>query len=90
MKQSITISSLGDLADRGMGLTWACDDCYRGLDLTLARAIKIWGTRQRYVRWRAPVKCAGCGSKNVSMRVQADVSIRQATGTPFVQPCSAG
>jgi hypothetical protein len=82
-KVPITISTLGDLLDSHMGLSWACDDCHRSLDLTLARAIELWGRDQVYVRWRAPVRCAGCGSRNVSMRVLADVRIKQETGTPF-------
>ncbi|HEV7436609.1 MAG TPA: hypothetical protein VGO22_17345 [Pseudorhizobium sp.] len=55
MPKPITISTLGDLADNGMGLAWACDDCYRSLDLTLARAIELWGRDQLYV----PLECAG-------------------------------
>jgi DNA-directed RNA polymerase subunit RPC12/RpoP len=82
--KSITISTLGDLADHGMGLAWHCEDCGRELDLTLAKAIELWGRDQTYVRWDPPVKCAGCGSRNISGRVRANTAIRQATGTPFV------
>lgn len=86
MPRSITISTLGDLADNGMGLRWACNDCSRDLELTLASAIRRWGRDQTYVRWRAPVKCAGCGSRNVSVRVQANMTIKQDAGTPFMRP----
>lgn len=85
MLRSITISTLGDLADAGMGIAWACDDCHRDLDLTLSRAIGTWGRDQTYVRWKAPVRCARCGSRNVSMRLRANSTIKQGTGTPFVQ-----
>ena len=83
-KVTISISTLGDVADAGMGIAWACDDCHRGLDLTLARAIELWGRDQVYVRWRAPIRCAGCGSKNVSMRIRANTTIKSGTGTPFM------
>ncbi|MBB4001000.1 hypothetical protein GGR03_000047 [Aurantimonas endophytica] len=81
--QSFTISTLGDLVDNGMGIAWACDDCHRDLDLTLSRAIEMWGHDQTYVRWKAPVRCVRCGSRNVSMRIRANTTIKQATGRPF-------
>jgi len=68
-----TIDTLGKLADAGMGLAWACNHCYRTLDLTLDQAIWSWGRSQVFVQWSAPVKCSGCGSRVISMRVQAKV-----------------
>jgi hypothetical protein len=68
-----TIDSLGKLADNGMGLAYACDDCHRTLDLAIATMIGIWGRDRVFVRWRPPIRCARCGSRNVSGRVQAKV-----------------
>ncbi|MBB4003849.1 hypothetical protein [Aurantimonas endophytica] len=82
MLTPIIISTLDDLLDEGMGLAWICEGCSRDLDMTLGRAIEIWGRDQRYVRWHPPVKCARCGSRDISMRVRAN-TIKQATGTPF-------
>lgn len=82
-RRTITIATLGDLADEGMCMAWACNDCSRDLDLTLSRAIELWGRDQRYVNWKPPVRCARCGSRNISIRVRANTTIKQDTGTPF-------
>ena len=73
MTDRTTIDTLGKLADNEMGIAWACDDCHRTLGLDLAEAIRRWGRDQVFVKWSAPIKCSGCGSRNVSMRVQAKV-----------------
>lgn len=67
------IDCLGKLADNGMGIAYACDDCHRTLALDLDKAIRLWGRNQVHINWRPPIKCAACGSKNVSGRVQAKV-----------------
>ncbi|BAP94493.1 hypothetical protein [Aurantimonas phage AmM-1] len=67
------IDTLGKLADNGMGLVWYCDDCNRRLDLGLADAIARWGRDQVFIQWKPAIKCAGCGSRNVHARVQANV-----------------
>jgi hypothetical protein len=81
--ESITISTLGDLLDEGMGMTWICEGCSRDIDLTLARAIEIWGQDRRYVGWNPPVKCARCGGRDISCRVRANTTIKQSAGRPF-------
>ena len=80
---TITIATLGDLADAGMGLIWYCDGCGRPLALTLARAIEMWGRDQVYVKWTPPIKCASCGSKAISGSVQANTTIAPAPPDPF-------
>ncbi|MDE0921479.1 hypothetical protein [Aurantimonas coralicida] len=67
------IDTLGKLVDNGMGLAWACDNCHRTLGLTLDEAIRRWGRHQVFVQWAPPLKCAQCGSRDISMRVQAQV-----------------
>ena len=57
----------------GMGLAWACNNCHRTLGLTLHEAIRRWGRHQVFVQWSPPLKCAECGSCDISMRVQAQV-----------------
>ncbi|MEF2554071.1 hypothetical protein VQ042_22485 [Aurantimonas sp. A2-1-M11] len=68
-----TIDTLGKLADNEMGLVWACNGCHRTLGLTLDEAINRWGRNQVFVQWAPPLKCIGCGSRDISMRVQAKV-----------------
>ncbi|MEF2550017.1 hypothetical protein VQ042_01395 [Aurantimonas sp. A2-1-M11] len=80
------IDTLGKLADAEMGLVWYCDDCNRRMELTLVRAIEIWGRDQVFIRWRPPIKCGGCGSRSVNCRVQANTAIGQPTGKPFSRP----
>lgn len=75
-----TIDTLGKLADGGMGLIWACNHCYRMLGLTLDEAIRRWGRGQVFVQWAPPLKCVGCGSRDISMRVQAQVPGRRGLG----------
>lgn len=67
------IDTLGKLADNGMGLAFSCDDCHRTLELPLERMIALWGRDQVFINWQPPIKCATCGSRNVSRRVQANV-----------------
>lgn len=76
------IDTLGKLSDNGMGLAFACDDCSRPLDLSLPRMIDLWGRDQVFIRWQPKIKCAGCGSRNVSPRVQAKVPGRQTQESP--------
>lgn len=73
MSDGGSIETLGGLADNKMGLVWYCNDCDRKLDLDLAAAISRWGRGQVFINWRPPIKCSGCGSRNVSSRVQAHV-----------------
>lgn len=68
-----TIDTLGKLADNEMGLAWYCDDCNRKLGLDLEGAIHIWGRDQFYIGWKPPIVCVDCRSRNISMRVQAQV-----------------
>ncbi len=67
------INTLGKLADVGMGLTWTCNHCHRTLRLTLNEAIRRWGRDQVFVRWKPRIICGSCGSRDISMRVQAKV-----------------
>lgn len=67
------INTLGKLADAGMGLAWACNHCHRTLGLTLDEAIRRWGHDQVFVRWKPRIICGSCGSRDISMRVQARV-----------------
>lgn len=68
-----TIDTLGKLADNEMGLAWTCNGCHRTLGLDLDGAMHLWGRDQVFVGWKPPIVCADCGSRNVSMRVQAQV-----------------
>ena len=68
-----TIDTLGKLADARMGLVWTCNECHRTLGLTLDEAIRRWGRNRVFVRWAPPLKCAECGSRDISMRVRAKV-----------------
>ncbi|MCC4298564.1 hypothetical protein [Aurantimonas coralicida] len=67
------INTLGKLADAGMGLVWTCNHCHRTLGLTLDEAIRRWGRDQAFVRWTPRIICGSCGSRDISMRVQAKV-----------------
>ncbi|MCB8835914.1 hypothetical protein [Aurantimonas sp. VKM B-3413] len=70
----IVLDTLGRLAARNHGLVFYCDDadCRRRLDLTIERAIEIYGPDQNIIRWRpAGIRCAACGCREVECRVQA-------------------
>ena len=67
------INTLGKLADAGMGLAWACDNCHRTLGLTMDEAIRRWGRNQVFVQWKPRIICGSCGSRDISMRVRAKV-----------------
>ncbi|WP_370194155.1 MULTISPECIES: hypothetical protein [Aurantimonas] len=67
------VDTLGKLADQEMGLAWYCNACNRKLGLDLDEAIRRWGRAQVFIQWSAPVKCSGCGSRDIVMIVQAKV-----------------
>jgi DNA-directed RNA polymerase subunit RPC12/RpoP len=56
-----------------MGLAWYCGACKRKLGLDLDEAIRRWGRSQVFIKWSPPVKCSGCGSRDITMIVQAKV-----------------
>lgn len=66
------ITTLGDLRDHAMSLTWYCAGCSGKLSLTLAEAIERFGAGQRYINWQLPgFECRRCGSVQTTMIVQA-------------------
>ena len=67
------IDTLGKLSDNGMGLAWYCGSCNRKLGLDLDEAIRRWGRSQVFIKWSPPVKCSGCGSREITIIVQAKV-----------------
>ena len=79
----IVIETLGDLAEHSMGLAWHCAACHRTLGLTLDEAIRRWGRDQVYVRWRPPIRCAECGSREIAGSVRANTVVKSHVGSPF-------
>ena len=83
---SYTIDTLGKLADNGMSLIWYCYICSRKMALTTERMIEKKAPGQMVIRWQPPIKCSACGSRNVSVRVQAKVPGRSGTVTGSTIP----
>lgn len=71
--REIRIETLGDLLDGGYDLTWYCgnDKCGRTLDLTLARAIELFGRDRQFISDPIPAKCSVCGSRKISKSLRA-------------------
>lgn len=68
---SISISTLGDFIDEGMGITAYCDGCHRGQSLDLERLADRLGREHGALArdLKPKLKCARCGSKNISFTV---------------------
>ncbi len=68
------ISTLGNLRDHDMSISFYCGDpkCARLLGLTMEMAIELFGANQRYVGWQpSGIKCAECGCRQTTMVIQA-------------------
>ncbi len=65
---SITISTLGDYREFGHSFGAYCEahDCRRKLSVTLDDMIRIFGPDWPFVKQKPPIKCAACGSRNIS------------------------
>lgn len=71
---SVSISTIGDFIDEGMGITAYCGGCGRGQTLDLERLAEKLGRDHGALAGdlKPKLKCARCGSKDMSFIVRSN------------------
>lgn len=78
---SSTVTTFRDLIEEGYKYHATCGACHRALDCDVFDMAEIFGLDTVFIRRKFPLKCAACGSRDISSIITPDVRNPSLWGT---------